>query len=52
MARVTMPSITPVLADESEAWANSDPVPASRHVLNFARGGIGDVHTYLKFIGD
>lgn len=42
----------PVLVEELEAWANSDPAAAIRHVMNFARGALGHVHTYLKFIGD
>lgn len=41
-----------VLVEELSVWANTDPAPAIRHLLQFATLTQGETHTYLKFIGD
>ena len=41
-----------VLVEELSVWADSNPAPVIRHLLQFAVLTHGAVHTYLRFIGD
>ena len=40
------------LVSEIEAWAKDDSDPGIQRLLDFVNEKRGDVHTYLKFIGD